>query len=118
MNLANFLGLTSFCEHSAFFVANKIRVCPHLEREQIIIAFPFQGLSISETRDYLNMENDFLPGEFDILANDATWRPELLKEGLISQELADQLDAEEAEVKKKAEGEKKAEDEKKTEPDQ
>jgi len=90
MNLANYLGATFFVEHGAFFIANKIR-----------------GLSISDTRDYLNMENDFEPGEFDILANDATWRPELLKEGLISKELADGLDTEESEDKKKADAEKK-----------
>ena len=49
--------------------------------------------------------------EFEMLAYDPTWRAELLKEGLISKELADRLDAEDAEAaekkKKRAEAAKK-----------
>ncbi|KAI1729387.1 E3 ubiquitin ligase complex SCF subunit sconC [Ditylenchus destructor] len=66
-NLANYLNAGAFLEHACYYIANKIR-----------------DMRVTDIREYLGTQNPcFVPGEFDLLACEESWREPLIDAGLV-----------------------------------
>jgi len=77
-NLASYMLCDEFTENALSHIARQLHTMT----------------TIDEMRAYLNEKKDFKEDEFDLLAREKSWRQDLLKWGLVSEEKAKQYDDE------------------------